>query len=303
MELHQIRYALSVAKERSFTRAAERLHVSQSAVSAQVRLLESEIGFPIFRRGTRGVELTESGRTFLHEAERIIADLLNLSATAQRLRGGGVEMLNLGMVSGAAQIFGALIWQELAASKDIVVRIVNLRTRKIFDELYDEHIDAGIAIESDPNRVPGGLVFERLASVDMKLIVHPKHTLARSRSPIEVSALASQPIIMNELEIGYGQIVMSLFADLGIRPKVLAIADHIETIKVIVQSGIAVAIIPGACAEQEIACHLLKSLPITPKREVPFSLVRRRESLSRQKEAFLNRLGGALRTFCGLDSG
>lgn len=295
MELHQIRYTLSVAKERSFTRAAARLHVSQSAVSAQVRLLENEIGFPIFRRGTRGVELTEAGRTFLHEAERIIADLLNLSATAQRLRGGGVEMLNLGMVSGAAQIFGALMSQELAAFDDIVVRIVNLRTRKIFDELYDEHIDAGIAIESDPNRIPGGLIFERLATVDMKLIVHAKHALARGRSPIEVSALGSQPIIMNELEIGYGQIVMSLFSDLGIRPKIFAITDNIEIIKVIVQSGIAVAIIPDACARQEIACHLLKSLPIRPKREVPFSLVRRRESLSRQKETFLSRLVGALR--------
>ena len=62
MELRQLRYALSVAKERSFTRAATRLNVSQSAVSEQVSLLESEIGFPLFRRTSRGIELTERGR-------------------------------------------------------------------------------------------------------------------------------------------------------------------------------------------------------------------------------------------------
>lgn len=78
MEFRQIRYALSVAKERSFTRASTRLNISQSAVSAQIRLLENEIGFPLFWRSTRGVELTDAGRSFLHEAERIAGDLLNL---------------------------------------------------------------------------------------------------------------------------------------------------------------------------------------------------------------------------------
>ena len=67
MEFRAIRYALSVAKERSFTKAASRLNISQSAVSDQVRLLEDEVGFPLFRRTGRGIELTERGRTFLYE--------------------------------------------------------------------------------------------------------------------------------------------------------------------------------------------------------------------------------------------
>ena len=73
MEFRAIRYALSVAKERSFTKAASRLNISQSAVSDQVRLLEDEVGFPLFRRTGRGIELTERGRTFLYEAERVVA--------------------------------------------------------------------------------------------------------------------------------------------------------------------------------------------------------------------------------------
>ena len=69
MELRQLRYALSVAKERSFTRAAKGLNVSQSAVSEQVALLEGDIGFPLFRRTPRGIEVTERGRSFLSLSE------------------------------------------------------------------------------------------------------------------------------------------------------------------------------------------------------------------------------------------
>src|SRR4051812_31113272 len=136
MEFRQIRYALSVAKERSFTRASNRLNISQSAVSAQIRLLEEEIGFPLFRRSTRGVELTEAGRTFLHEAERMVGDLLNLAETARRLRGGGSETLNLGMVSGAAQTFIPRIFEEYSKIvEDIKLRIVIASTRNIFKEV------------------------------------------------------------------------------------------------------------------------------------------------------------------------
>src|SRR2546429_4975728 len=70
LEFRQIRYALSVAKERSFTKAAKRLNISQSAVSEQIKLLEQDIGFPLFRRTSGGIELTERGRTFIIEAER-----------------------------------------------------------------------------------------------------------------------------------------------------------------------------------------------------------------------------------------
>ena len=129
----------------------------------------------------------------------------------------------------------------------------------------------------------------------MVLIVHPKHALAKSKKPINVSAIAAEPIVMNELEVGYGKIVLSLFSDLGIRPNILAIADNVETIKVIVQSGAGIAIIPRTCVDHEISFRLLKALRLVPERNVAFSLFRRREPLSRQKEACLSALNRALR--------
>jgi DNA-binding transcriptional LysR family regulator len=296
VEFRQIRYALSVAKQRSFTRAALRLSISQSAVSEQVRLLEDEVGFPLFRRTPRGIEVTERGRSFLYEAERVVGDVMSLSDTARRLRGAPSETLSLGMGSGMAQIFMPRLFGRL---DDILpgvrLEILTAPTKSIFDELHEERIDAGIAIESDPDRVPAGLLFDRLTEAEMALIVHPGHMLARSRLPVDVGKLVAEPIIMSELTVGYGQAVLALFTDLGIRPNILAVADNIETMKVIVQSGRGIAIVPRRCADNEVALGALKVLELTPARSVALSLFRRRPPLSRRKESYLAALRTALK--------
>lgn len=296
MEFRQIRYALSVAKERSFTKASKRLNISQSAVSEQVRSLEDEIGFPLFQRASRGIEVTERGRTFLYEAERVVGDLLSLFDTAQRLKGTLSDALTIGMGSGMAQIFMPRLFRNLNETlPGVRLEILTAPTKNIFNELHEERIDAGLAIESDPDRVPAGLIVERLTAAEMALIVHPKHPLVRASQPVDVGRLLAEPIIMSELTIGYGQVVMSLFTDLGIRPHILAIADNIETMKVIVQSGKGIAIVPRASAENEIELGVLKALSIVPARSVALSLFRRRQPLSRSKESFLVALRDALK--------
>jgi DNA-binding transcriptional LysR family regulator len=200
LEFRQIRYALAVAKERSFTKAAERLSISQSAVSEQVKLLEEEVGFPLFRRGPRGIDMTERGRTFLYEAERIVGDVLSLADTARRLRGAVLDTFKIGMGSGMAQIFMPRLFENLEEiMPGVQLEIFTEPTRSIFNDLHDERIDAGLALESDPDRVPAGLVFDRLTSIEMALIVHPKHALARARQPVDVGRLVAEPIVMNEL--------------------------------------------------------------------------------------------------------
>ena len=291
MDFRQLRYALSVYKERSFTKAARRLNISQSAVSEQVKLLEEEIGFELFSRTSGGIESTERGRTFLYEYERVMGDLLSLSDTARRLRGSLSDTLTIGMGSGMAQIFIPRIFADLkSALPGVRLDILTAPTKNIFNELHEERIDAGIAIESDPDRLPAGLIFDRLVDVEMALITHPKHPLARSKQPVDIGRLLAEPFIMSELTVGYGQVVFTLFTDLGIRPNILAVVDNIETIKIIVQSGGGIAIVPRASAENEVTLGLLKALSIAPARNVVLSLFRRREPLARRKEAALLKL-------------
>jgi DNA-binding transcriptional LysR family regulator len=291
LDFRQLRYALSVSKERSFTGAAKRLNISQSAISEQVKLLEEEIGFELFHRTSRGIESTDRGRTFLYESERVMGDLLSLSDTARRLRGALSDTLTIGMGSGMAQIFIPRMFADLKTDLPSVrLEIMTAPTKSIFNELHEERIDAGIAIESNPDRLPAGLIFDRLSDAEMALITHPKHALARSKQPVDIGRLVAEPFIMSELTVGYGQVVFSLFTDLGIRPNTLAVVDNIETMKMIVQSAGGIAIVPRACAENEVALGLLKALPISPARNVSFSLFRRHEPLSRRKEAALLKL-------------
>jgi DNA-binding transcriptional LysR family regulator len=295
VEFRQIRYALSVAKERSFTRAANRLNISQSAVSEQVNLLEQEVGFALFRRTPRGVELTERGRTFLYEAERVVGDVLSLSDTARRLKGAPSDTLTIGMGSGMAQIFMPRLFKNLSELlPGVRLEILTAPTKSIFNDLHEDRIDAGIAIESDPDRVPAGLVFSRLTEVEMALIAHPRHRIARWRQPVDVGRLPAEPIVMSELTVGYGHVVLSLFTDLGMRPNILSVADNIDTMKVIVQSGGCVAIVPRGCAENEVALGVLKMMRIAPARRVALSLFHRRQPMSRRKEGYLRALREAL---------
>ena len=296
MDFRQLRYALSVSKERSFTGAAKRLNISQSAVSEQVKLLEAEIGFELFHRTSRGVESTDRGRTFLYESERVMGDLLSLTDTARRLRGALSDTLMIGMGSGMAQIFIPRMFADLKRDlPGVRLEIMTAPTKNIFNELHEERIDAGIAIESNPDRLPAGLIFDRLVDAEMALITHPKHALARSKQPIDIGRLLAEPFIMSELTVGYGQVVFSLFTDLGIRPNILAVVDNIETMKMIVQAGGGIAIVPRACAENEVALGLLKALAIAPARNVSLSLFRRHEPLSRRKETALLKLRELLR--------
>jgi DNA-binding transcriptional LysR family regulator len=296
MEFRQIRYALSVAKERSFTKAAKRLNISQSAVSEQVKLLEDEAGFPLFQRTPRGVDVTDRGRTFLYEAERIVGDVLSLSDTARRLRGATQDTFTIGMGSGIAQIFMPRIFRDLdQIMPGTRVEIFTAPTRTIFNELHEERVDAAITIESDPDRVPAGLVIERLTVVEMMLIAPPKHPLTRLRQPIDIGRLVAEPIVMSELSVGYGQVVSSLFTDLGTRPNILAVADNIETIKAIVQAGRGIAIVPGPCADNEVALGVLKRMAIAPGRSVALALFRRRQPFSRRKEGLFSGLRDALK--------
>ena len=291
MDFRQLRYALSVSKERSFTGAAKRLNISQSAVSEQVKLLEEEIGFELFHRTSRGIESTDRGRTFLYESERVMGDLLSLTDTARRLRGALSDTLTIGMGSGMAQIFIPRMFADLKRDlPGVRLEIMTAPTKNIFNELHEERIDAGIAIESNPDRLPAGLIFDRLVDAEMALITHPKHALARSKQPIDIGRLVAEPFIMSELTVGYGQVVFSLFTDLGIRPNILAVVDNIETMKMIVQAEGGIAIVPRACAENEVVLGLLKALAIAPARNVSFCLFRRHEPLSRRKETALLKL-------------
>lgn len=294
LELRQIRYALAVARARSFSRAAIRLSISQSAVSEQVKLLEEEIGFALFDRTARGVALTDRGRAYLQQAERVVGDVMNLGDTARYLRGGSGETLALGMGSGMARLLIPRLFAGGDALDGVRLHISTAPTRTVFEDLHEERIDVGIAVESGPERVPAGLVCERIAEAELVLIVPPRHALAAAKRPVAVVRLAGEPIIMSEPSAGYGPVVAALFTDRGLRPRIRAVVDNVETMTAMVAAGAGLAIVPAAAVASEAALRQVKTLALSPPCTVTLGLFRRRQPMSRRREEIVAWLRGAL---------
>ena len=118
------------------------------------------------------------------------------------------------------------------------------------------------------------------------------------RSPFRINEsrmLVAEPIVMSELTVGYGEVVLSLFADLGMHPNILAVADNIETMKTVIRQGRGCAIMPAAAAAEEAAQGVLRVLAFEPARKVALALCRRRTTESARREAHLALLAELLR--------
>src|SRR3954465_4425272 len=112
MELRHLRYFVTIAEERSFTRAAERLWVAQPGLSTQIRRLEEELGVKLLTRHTRGVDLTDAGKVFLKRARIALAAADEAPAPGGAVTAGLVGTIRLGVATGAR-------WSQLAGLLDV----------------------------------------------------------------------------------------------------------------------------------------------------------------------------------------
>ena len=257
--------------------------------------LEAEIGFKLFQRTGRGVETTERGRSFLAEAGRVADEFYGLTDTARRLNGAGFETFTLGMGSGMA---GLVAPRGLAHFAEIFpnvrLQIVTAPTRRIYEQLHSERLDVGVAIELPREEVPTGLATEAIATADMVLIGPTGHPLLAGSGPLDLALLIGEPLIANELAIGYGQIVMSMFTDIGVRPNLRAIADNVDTLKEMVAAGLGVALVPRSAVTLTGPSSPVALREIKPARRIGFCLVRRRQAMSRNRESYYAFLSEAL---------
>jgi DNA-binding transcriptional LysR family regulator len=136
--------------------------------------------------------------------------------------------------------------------------------------------------------MPSGLVSIPVLELDLVLALPPSHSLAVQAGAVDIGLLADEPIIMNELSIGYGQIVSRMFTDLGIQPQIKAIVDNVETIKAMVQSGSGVAIIPSVAATAEAKLGLIELRSLTNAKKITISAYHSRQALSRRKKTLIN---------------
>lgn len=201
--LTQLRTFIAVARERSFTRAAERLSSSQPSVSAAIKHLEAELKLRLFDRTTKELHLTAEAKAFLPTIERLSDDLeaslQDLRATAERRRGRVAVAV---LPSIATNVLPATISQFSAAYPNIRISLRDDNTAAIWQQVRNGEVDLGIAGRIQAEE---GLHFETLIRDPFGAVMHPTHPLAGETGPIRWSELEGYPFV-------------SFGADTGIRP-------------------------------------------------------------------------------------
>jgi DNA-binding transcriptional LysR family regulator len=246
MELRALRYFEAVARHRHFTRAADELHVAQSALSHQVRRLERELGTELLHRTTRSVEPTEAGVVVAARARVILDEARALVEEVDELRG-----LARGRVTVGALLFGgdldipALLAAFTSAFPQIEVGLREGTVQRMVDGLKDGSIDLAFVLESEPVDE-----FERIAlsSEDLAVVMSPGHELAGT-GPVRVEALAEQRLIGFEHGSSVRRLVDEAFARAGVAPRIALEGNDLALVRSLVAEGIGLAILPRSFAE------------------------------------------------------
>jgi DNA-binding transcriptional LysR family regulator len=242
---------VAVADEGSFTLAADRLHVVQSAVSAAVRTLERELGARLFDRTTRQVQLSDAGRALLPEARRLLEEEVLAREVIQDVRAGLRGSITIGTMQALAirHISVAKLVAEFHADHpavEISVRHTGT-SAEMADEVRDGRLD--LAFISLTNEQTPGLALTLLTSEVMMLATGPRHRLA-GRKQIDLAELHDEPFADGPQGWGARMASDRAFALARANRNVVFELNDVATTLNFVREGLAVALMPASFTEQ-----------------------------------------------------
>jgi len=262
VDLRRLEVFVAVARERSFTRAAGDLHMSQSAVSQQIAALEAELGAQLLDRRRRRVVVTPAGAVLEERAQRLLADRDSARRAVAAAQG---RMTGALRIAASLTIASYLLPQPLVeltrAHPEVRIFVQVENTRHVSAALYDGHVDIGL-IEGDVEIE--GLVLESLREDELVVIAPAGHRFAQDEE-LEFAQLAAEPFIMRERGSGTRQVAEAALSAAGYAPeqlRTIAELSGIEPIKASVEAGLGVAIVSALSIRRELAYGTLIARPV-----------------------------------------
>ncbi|WP_294945303.1 LysR family transcriptional regulator [Sulfurivirga sp.] len=248
--LRQLQVFVAIAREGSFSKAAERLHLTQPTVSMQVKKLSEAVGEPLFEQIGRKVYLTEVGRIMLETAEVILSQLALAEERVNELRGVAGGTVRIAVVS-TAQYFVPEVIHAFLSEYPAVNVVMEVGNR--------EALLARIAANKDDfyilGQPPEGLRVESelLANNPLAVVAHRDHPLAQEKRRIPLQALAEAPFLMREQGSGIRKQVERVFRERGFEPNIKMVLGGNEAIRLGLREnlGVSVASLPTLMDEIE----------------------------------------------------
>jgi DNA-binding transcriptional LysR family regulator len=254
MDLRQLEIIRAIAESGSFTAAGEKLHVSQSAISRQILLLEEELGEPVFHRIGRRIRITPAGESLLQLSNRVFQDLQEtvsaISDKQESLRG---TMRLVGGMTVCLYVFPALLAEVRRAHPNLDLKITVGSAERSIAMLRSGAGDLGlITLPVEAN----DLVSVPVLREELLLITYPAHPLARKRQ-ITPADLTRQPFILFETGSITRRIVEQFFMRERIDPEIVMETENVEIIKAMVRHGLGISIIPWQAAADDVRTEQL----------------------------------------------
>jgi len=289
MELHTLQVFLTVATEKSFSRAAEKLYRTQPAVSLAVQRLEQELGEKLIDRSGKDLILTDAGRSVLEYARRFQSLQLELDNSLAELRDNSAGRLTIGANESTALYLLKHIERYRELYPKVKVQIRRSLSSKIPGELLDGNLELGV-ISYDPG--DERLKFKVIYIDALAFVVAPNHRLAH-RKTVSISDLGDESFIAHNVVSPYRDVVLREFQSHKVPLRMDVEMPTIETIRRLVQHDVGVAFLPRMCVEQEIEqgalCEIrVKELHVERKIRLIWPS---RRALSHAAKAFLDVLG------------
>ncbi len=195
MELRHLRYLVAAAEQGSFSGAARRLHVAQSAISEQLADLEQEIGVQLFTRSSRKTDLTPAGKLFLKEARRILIDSEDAIEIARRADRGEIGTLNIGFFAGSVGVnFPRLIRSFRKQHPGVRLSLIEMTSTRQWQALVSGEIDIGFTRRVEPE-FRTELLSELIHQDPIVAIVPRNHPVAPG--PVNLHDLANDPFVLS----------------------------------------------------------------------------------------------------------
>ncbi|MCD7981940.1 MAG: LysR family transcriptional regulator [Clostridiales bacterium] len=264
MNRRQLEYFLAVARELNFTKAAESLYVSQTAVTQQIRVLEEQLGVKLFERTKRKVELTPAGRVFQSEAIGIINRIDAAVQRTKEVSSGFVGTLNFGFTIG---IGNTEISDRIQAFNrkypNISMRFYNLSPFMLLKQLKEGELDLAV-MPMFQEKYYSGISLKRVARDHYVAILPKNHVLAQNLY-ITWEDLREAPLILAttpDSEIGEDQNIVENFIRRGYQANVTDRIEDVETIMFMVSANMGVTILPAYMAIPAASRGKIATVPI-----------------------------------------
>jgi DNA-binding transcriptional LysR family regulator len=251
VELHQLRCFLAIIEEGGFNRATTRLHITQPALSYQIKQLEQELGASLFHRRPGGVSPTEAGRTLATHAQEVMEAVRKTRLAVEKLAEGVVGEVRIGTVNSVGIYFlPQVLWDMREKYETARPTVLYRHSTEIIDALLSNRIDLAIVADPRPDR---RLRQEVIIEEQVSLVcgrTHPLFGTAQTK-PKDIRGLQ---FISLSAESPTGRLIREHLARMGVNVEPVVSTDNVETVKKMVEVGMGVAFLPDMVTAGEVPC-------------------------------------------------